>query len=157
MKLITLFFSLTVFLSNCTNNGSRLIDASNRNDLKVTRLGQTNYYLNLATDFELTQARGKEGQIGYDIFPKDQSPRASGFIEIDEGQRLHDAIDDWGILKEKVQSKLLNHETIWRIYQTETGRYVAETSKRNVYASVSAGNIVSVDSLIAIIATLRKN
>lgn len=157
MKSVILIIFLVLSTSSCGSKEYRLIEPNQKSNLKEIRLGQTNYYLKLSDAFELSQAKGKEGQIGYDIFPKDSSSGMFGFIEVDLGQRLHDKIDDRGILKEKVQSKLLNRKAVWKIYQTKTEYYVAETSVRNVYSEVSCKKINDIDLLISIMTTLSKN
>ncbi len=157
MKFVIIIISLFLFICNCRSIEYRLIETNSRSDLKKIRLGLTNYYLKLSDTFELTQVQGKEGQIGYDIIPKDTSSSMFGFIEIDLGQRLRNRIGDWGTLKEKVQSKLLNHQAVWKIYQTETGYYVAETLIKNISSEVSSKKINEIDSLISIITTLSIN
>ena len=156
MRLATLCFLIILFSCNQNPLKYRLIEATKSQDVNESRLAETDYYINIPETMQIEIARGKEGQIGYSFVPKDSSMTLFGFIEIDFGQRLGDRDSDWGTLIEKVQSNLLNRQAIWKIYQTETGRYVAESSIKKIYAKVSSDTKSGVDSGISIISTLNR-
>lgn len=146
-----LFFSL----GSCQNNDTPFIEASINGNLKETRLGESNYYLFLPENFEISEARGKEGQLGYDIIPHDTSSSMSGFVEIEPGNPIRGEETDEG-LKGFLSSIFLNKKTIWKLCQTETKYFEANTQRGDISVSVISKNRNEIDSLIAIIATLTK-
>ncbi|HEY6062447.1 MAG TPA: hypothetical protein VIV35_02490 [Chitinophagaceae bacterium] len=152
-----LFFLFILFSFGCSGQEYRLIEVNKESGLNKVRLGHTDYYIRIPNTFEVTENHGKEGQIGYGIDSKGTSSNSYGFIEIDLGQRTSDRSDDWGIIKEKVQSNLLGRQTTWKIYQTETGYWGAIALQGKIYARVSSKNKNEIDSLISIISTLSKN
>lgn len=150
------FFSMTCF-TTCQNTVLPFIDAITTNNLKEVKLGESNYYLKTPASFEISEARGKEGQLGYNIIPKDTASTMFGFIEIKPGHPIGGGIIDEEGAKGYAISLLLNEKTTWKISQiAETGYFNRYTGKRNISATVSAKNKNEIDSLIAIIATLVK-
>ncbi|MBS1655973.1 MAG: hypothetical protein JSU05_14065 [Bacteroidetes bacterium] len=122
-----------------------------------TRLGQSNYYILLPGTFLLSEARGKEGQLGYNIIPKDTSSTMFGFIEIKQGHPIGYISINEGSPKETISSYLLNKQVQWNIYITQTGYFDASTDEKgDLNASASSKKRNEIDSLISIISTLKQ-
>jgi hypothetical protein len=143
-------------LFSCSNNEHRLIQPSSRIDLKKVRLGDSKYYLKLPGYFEITEARGKEGGLGYNIIPKDTSSKMFAFVEVEQGGGIGDTRSDSESPIEKIHSTFLNKPITWRIYQTPTGYFEAYTPEIKVNAYVTSNKRNEIDSLISFISTLNK-
>ena len=157
------------FIFTCCTNSTRQIPGTNNNQnadsLKTpgtsavpdTRLGESNYFIQLPSTYNLTEARGKEGQLGYNLIPKDTALSMTGTIEIRHGHPIGGSPNNGDTPQEIITSNLLNHEVLWKIYVTETGYFVASTDEKGeVNASVLSKNRNEIDSLIYIISTLIK-
>ncbi|MEP6845078.1 MAG: hypothetical protein ABI861_03715 [Panacibacter sp.] len=83
------------FLISCSNNKPATIETNTETDLPKTQPGDLKYYLRSPNAFEMTEGRGKEGQLGYNIIPKDTSSKMFAFIEIEHGRSIGDAIIKW--------------------------------------------------------------
>jgi hypothetical protein len=157
---ITLFASLLIFsIISCSNDKPSIKQTTTVSDTEVdsneVRLGSSNYYLKLPDSFKLTEARGKEGQLGYNIIPNDTASQMSAFIEIEKGRSIPGSLN-WGQEKEKIQSTLLNKPISWTVYNTDTGYFVAITADGEVTARVTSNKRNEIDSLITIVSTLRR-
>lgn len=155
IKGILLFVLFYFQILSCQNSELPIIEA-NTSDGKDIRLGESDFYLKLPNRFEISEAWGKEGQLGYNIIPKDTTLSLHGFIEIKRGNPIGEGPHSGENSKKYKQSSFLNKKVTWKIYQTETKWLIAYTKKRNISADVSAKNNLEIDSLIAIIATLRE-
>lgn len=121
------------------------------------RLGESNYFIQLPSTYNLAEARGKEGQHGYNLIPKDTTSTMFGTIEIRSGHPIGGSPYNGDTSNEIITSNLLNREVGWKIYATETGYFVASTDEKGeVNASVQSKNRNEIDSLIYIISTLNK-
>jgi hypothetical protein len=147
-----LSISLIILL---TSSSSRLlfIGQNTRNDVKV-RLGKSKYYIMLPDYLKIKEARGKEGQLGYCIIPKDTSSKIFGFIEIVHGNPIGGGTIGTGAPIALVPSTFLNQQIAWKIYKTETGYFFAETPEGDVRADASSNKRNEIDSMISIISTL---
>src|ERR1039457_4337535 len=89
---------ITVILSflSCSSARHSAIDkplaerkvGSDSNEIK---LGDTKFYLTVSDNIKITEARGKEGQHGFYILPKDDSSKIYGFIETQHGRPIGDS------------------------------------------------------------------
>lgn len=170
MKFVVIIFCLIVGISSVNCNDVRTIYVNNRKDLKEFRLGESNFYIDLPNDFTIENSGiGKEGQKDYFFYSKDSFlvrkydfhssdsiPITTISIEIDEGQRLLDKIYDWGAIKEKVKSPLLNQKTLWTIYERETGYFIGQTAAKKIWIEVDSRHKSEIDSLISFVATLHR-
>jgi hypothetical protein len=154
-KGILLFVLLYFQILSCQNNELPIIEANTGNG-KDIRLGESDFYLKLPNGFEISEAHGKEGQLGYNIIPKDTTSNLHGSIEIERGNPVGEGYHSGENSKRYKKSSFLNKIVTWKIYQTETKRLIAYTKKGSISADVSARNNLEVDSMIAIIATLRE-
>jgi len=152
-----LFTSFLFFcLDSCQDNAAPFIEAKTSGNLKETRLGESNYYLLLPDNFEISEARGKEGQLGYNFIPYDTSSSMFGFVEIEPGSHSIGGGETDEGLKGFLSSTFLNKKTTWKLYQTETKYFEANTQRGDISAYVSSKSRNEIDSLIAVIATLTK-
>lgn len=148
---------LSGFLVSCQFGQLPVIQPNTGSDLKEARLGESNYYLLLPDRFELSEARGKEGQLGYNIMPGNPSSTMFGFIEIRRGQPIGDPLSVSRTAKAFAKSAFLDKEIPWTINKTETGYFEAFTTENgDLNARVSSKNREEIDVLISIIATLKK-
>jgi hypothetical protein len=146
---------VTVFTS-CHTQNLPFISAINKKDLNEVQLGTSNYYLLLPYNFETSEAHGKEGQLGYNLIPKDISSTMFGFVEIRRGHPIGG--DDKSDSKPFAESLLSGKKVQWRIAKNETGYYEALTSEDgDLNAHVSSKLRTDIDMLVSIIATLREN
>jgi hypothetical protein len=132
-------------------------DANSRNDVHETRLGESSYFILLPDTFKISEARGKEGQLGYNIIPRDTASTMFGFIEIIGGDPIGDTLLYNSSSKEVIASHFLNKKVEWKIDITETGYFNANTNEKgDLNAHASSKNRTEIDSLISIISTLRQ-
>ena len=127
-----------------------------RAGIQETRLGESNYFILLPDKFQISEARGKEGQLGYNIMPKDISSTMFGFIEIRHGKPIGDRSLYDGKPTEIISSTLLGKKVDWKIYKSERGYFDASTNEKgDLNASALSKNRNEIDSLVSIICTLR--
>jgi len=138
-----LVFLFLIIYTGCTNI-----------PVSETRLGNSKYFIQLPDAFEISEARGKEGQIGYNITPKDSTSTMLGFIEIKPGNPIGNISPDEGSTNEIVASYLLNKKVQWKVHKTEAGYFRASTNEKgDVNASAFSKNRYEIDLLISIIKT----
>lgn len=154
---LKVFFFIAFFshLFSCQDNGLPVIEQTETNNIKEVKLGESNYYLKLPNGFELYEAKGKEGQLGYGINSSDSITGMHGFVEIEPGNPIGGRYQDGEGSEKYKRSNFLNTMVTWKIYQTETKWFIAYTKKGDISAEASAKNKDEIDSLIGIIATLR--
>jgi len=163
-KLIFPFF--LIIYSGCANiadqdrvSGKKVnsIATGTHPNIRETRLGESNYFLQLPGTFKLFEAQGKEGQLGYGIIPEDNSSTMLGFIEIKHGDPIGEKPVDNSSPQEIISAYFLDKKVLWRIYKTETGYFVASTDEKgDLNANASSKRRNEIDSLIMSIATLRQ-
>ena len=139
------------------NKNEIAIKTNSTADIHEARLGESNYFIQLPDIFKISEARGKEGQLGYNIIPKDTSSTMFGFIEIRHGNPIGDISQYGGPPTEIISSYLLDKKVEWKIYKTETGYFDASTNEKgDLNANASSKNRNQIDSLVSIISTLRQ-
>jgi hypothetical protein len=145
---------------SCNNNNKLpVIAVKTGKDMREVRLGHSKYYLKLPGNFRIEEARGKEGQLGYNIIQKDTSSKiyAFGFVEVLRGNPIGGTDDEGWPKIASARSSFLNRQVTWNIYKTPTGYFDAETSGgEEVSGDCTSNKRNEIDSLIAIIATLRE-
>jgi hypothetical protein len=153
--LVFLFYSF--YLVSCQSQNEQLpfIEAITNEKLIEVKLGESDYYLKIPDGFEVTEARGKEGQLGYNIIPNDSISTMFGFVEIESGRPIGGGFSGKSSNK-YVQSLFLNKKTTWKIYKEESGYFTAHTKKGDISSDVSSKSKNEIDSLISIIATLTR-
>lgn len=156
MKIFVLLF-YSFYLISCQNQDEQLpfIDAITNEKLIELKLGESDYYFKIPDGFEVTEARGKEGQLGYNIIPTDSTSTMFGFIEIESGRPIGNGSTTESSAK-YVQSLFLNKKTTWSISKEESGYFTAYTQKENISSDVSSKSKYEIDRLISIIATLTR-
>jgi len=154
--LIILAVTIVSVLGSCQTHNLPIISPIKKKELKEVQLGTSNYYLLLPYNFEISEARGKEGQLGYNIIPKDTSSTMLGFVEIRRGRPIGGGDDD-SDSKPFAESLLGDKKVQWRIATTETGYYHAFTSENgDLNAHASAKLRTDIDTLVSIIASMKK-
>lgn len=124
-------------------------------NINEVKLGDSKFYLRIPDSFNVIEARGKEGQHGFHILPKDTSLKMSGFIEIQHGHPIIDSNESLGTLTGHIQSTFLNVPIKWVIYFSKSKFYYAETPViEGISASAFSGKRDDIDSLISIVQTL---
>jgi hypothetical protein len=114
-----------------------------------TRLGESNYFIQLPDAFKLIEARGKEGELGYHIIPGDNSSTMLGFIEIEHGDPIGGKPLDTSSSQEIITTYFLGKKVHWRINKTETGYFAASTDEKgDLNANASSKRRNEIDSLI---------
>jgi hypothetical protein len=150
------FVLAVIFAIACRMETLPFIEANRNADLKDARLGESQYHLMLPADFVLKEARGKEGQLGYNISPSDTTSTVHGFVEIRAGNPIRGDVSASNETRKYARSNLLNKEVTWAIDQSPTGYYTAYTDQPgDVNARASSKNREEVDKMIAYIATLQ--
>ncbi len=147
---------ITVSIIACSENKQVSEQGLLSGETKEIRLGSSEFVLDLPESYELTEARGKEGQLGYTIHPKDSLVTMSGFIEIKKGYPVNRPPLEAGREKNNISSTFLEKQILWDVYETESGYFVAEIPDGAISATVSSNKRNEVDSLISIIATLKR-
>ncbi len=161
MKLSIISYGILLFVSSCDKN-YRVVPPLDKSKTQTIKLCTSGYSINVTTGFHLDSCTiGKEGQIEYSIYANSVADTGhfkaynSIIIEIDQGQRLLDKIYNWGSLQEKVQSSIGKTTAVWKIFKTETGRFVGYTEAPKIWIEVSAQKIEQIDSLIMIASRLN--
>ena len=155
IKLLVVSCSI-LLIDSCQENQIPFIEPAHGSNLKEFRLGESDYYLSLPDNLRVSEARGKEGQLGYDIIPNDTSSTMFGSIEILPGRPIGDLTEN-GSATAFAKSFLSNKKVTWKIYKTETGYFDTFSTKNgDLSARASSTNKREIDRLISIIATLRK-
>lgn len=147
-----------LLLWTCNCSRGPFIGASGDADLKEYRLGQSRYYVSLPDGFQITEAHGKEGQLGYSLKPNDPSSTMYGFIEIEAGMGVKgDKLEPTGPV-EYARSYLMNKSVTWTIERTSKGYLYANTDESgDLNAKASSKDRDELDRMISLIATLRTN
>jgi hypothetical protein len=155
--ILFLTVSILIVFFSCQAQNLPFISAINKGDLKEVRLGNSNYYLLLPVNFKISEARGKEGQLGYNIISKDSSSTIFGFIEINHGHPVGNNLHNDLNSKPFAESLLANKKVQWKIAITENGYYQAYTSENSdLNAHGSSKLKTDIDTLISIVASLKK-
>lgn len=145
-----------IFAIACQMERSPFIEAARGADLREVRLGESRYHLMMPADFNLYEARGKEGQLGYGITPNDKTSEMNGFVEIRAGNPIRGDYSASDGTRKYARSNLLNKEVTWTISQSPKGYYTAYTREPgDLSARASSKNLEEVDKMISYIATLQ--
>ncbi len=141
------FVAVVVFLlSACGNNTATTSSEVKKDTVALTRLGESPYYLNLPANYRIEEARGKEGQVGYNILSADTASTMHGFIEIEKGHSIMN--DTTG--KDYSNSVFLNKQITWKISTfEETGYQTVRTPPGDVTAWATANKHLIVTPQIA--------
>ncbi len=87
--------------------------------------------------FQIIETRGKEGQVGYSLAPKDTLITTHCFIETESGRSVGGRSSDESA-KAYVRSNLLDLKTTWQLYKTETDYYIAYTEKKGISVEIAS-------------------
>ena len=156
IRLIVLGLSV-FYLVSCQFTQSISIEPSAGPDSREMRLGESDYYVMLPESLRLSEARGKEGQLGYNLMPRDTASTQYGFIEIRRGSPILGGSTSTAKPVGSATSRLLDNRVTWTVDQTETGYFNAYTNEGGeVNARASSKDREELNNLIAIIATLKK-
>lgn len=158
------FFFLSLmglFLNACNNEAPDVVSVASNSNINMQSegpeemvLGQSGYLLNLPGIYTISEAKGKEGQLGYTISSKDSSNHVFGFIEIKKGLGIQPKTNS---AKPFIKASFNGEETQWQIQRTETGYFEAFTPvDREVRARISSDREQEVKELAMLMATLRK-
>ena len=111
----------------------------------------------------INEARGKEGQHGFDLMLRDSASQLHGLnasIEVEYGNTIegpYEAIEDE--LVEFVRSTGLNRSVQWKVRKImeglHTGHLYARAHKGPISFTASAPTKSGLDSMIAILSTLK--
>ena len=127
------------------------------NQQKEVRLGKSRYYIMLPNDLKMSEARGKEGQLGYDFTSRRKESDILGFIEIEHGHPVggQDIFSSLEGRNDSLYGIFLGTRTLWLIKVTPAGLF-ATTPKGNVSAFITAKDRKDLDRLIMVFSTLSE-
>lgn len=162
LSLLT-FTALGIYVF-CKAQNLPFIPALNGQGMKEVRLGNSAYYILLPVvspdTFKISEAGGREGQFGYDIFFKKSSSYNSFVIDILRGNPIGGNPYDSTEGKVLVESLLAGKKVQWRLAKTESGVYevfTAESGDLNAHFwSEGQKDMNDINYVIAIIATLKR-
>jgi hypothetical protein len=128
--------------------------------LHPEKLGATGYVVNIPSNMYVEEARGKEGQLGYDILSNDsiyQLQKPSALIEVERGRPIggRQHADD-GKLTGYIQSIVFGKKTKWSLRLSETKYYTAYATRNGLSFYAESSTTEGIDSMIAIVGTLTK-
>jgi hypothetical protein len=127
-----------------------------QNQQKEVRLGESEYFIVLPNDLKMSEARGKEGQLGYDFTSRIKGSDIFGFIEVRHGHPIgKGGLFSSSELKDSFYAPFLGIRILWRIKETQAGLF-ATTQKGNVSAFIMAEDRKSMDRLITVFSTLSE-
>jgi len=148
---------LLLLALSCKQATVKFIETASYPNLVEGRLGQSSYYVKYPSTMFIEEARGKEGQLGYGLWPIDSISRytsSSAFIEIEQGRPVGRELD-CDISIENVRSNFLGGTIRWSVCKSENEKYyTAIASKGKLRLSVNSKTRFGLDSMIAIVATL---
>jgi hypothetical protein len=152
-----LTIAMLTFFAGCQSKNLPFISVVSKTNSHEVRLGTSNYFVLLPSNFTISEARGKEGQLGYNIISKDTSSTKFGFIEIRRGHPVGRDLYNKANSELFVKTRLADKKVQWKIAMTETGYYQAFTSENgDLNAQVSSKLRTDIDTLVSIIASLNK-
>ena len=147
---------------SCNNDAPDVVSEASNSSINMRSegpeemvLGQSGYIVNLPGIYTITEAKGKEGQLGYTISSQDSSNHVFGFVEIKKGMGIipKPAAGD----KPFMNVKFNGDETQWMMHRTETGYFEAYTPiDKDIRARVSSDREKEVRELVMLLATFRK-
>jgi hypothetical protein len=141
---------------SCREQTIQFIKPASYQNMKEERLGLSSYYVKFPSNFFLEEARGKEGQLGYGLWPIDSIAQlygTDGFIEIEEGRPVTEEHSKISPFTDLVRSNLLGETVRWRL-KIDNGFFEATTNRGKLTLSASSNSRAGLDSMIAIISTL---
>jgi hypothetical protein len=152
----TLLFLLTIGLASYSCLNQKKGSGESLNQQKEVRLGESKYFIVLPSDLIMTEARGKEGQLGYDFTPRSKNSDIFGFIEIRHGDPIggQDVFSSLKV-KDSLYASFLGTRTLWLIKETPAG-LIATTQNGNVSAHIIAKDRKNVDRMMMIFSTLSE-
>ena len=150
------------FLLSCSNEAPDVVSVASNSAINMKSqgpeemvFGQSGYIVNLPGIYTITEAKGKEGQLGYTISSQDSSNHVFGFVEIKKGMGItpkSDAAD-----KPFMKATFNGDETQWMMHRTETGYFEAYTPiDKEIRARVNSDREQEVSELVMLLATFRK-
>ncbi|MCX6316503.1 MAG: hypothetical protein NTW29_04385 [Bacteroidetes bacterium] len=128
--------------------------------LHPEKLGATGYVMNIPYNMYVEEARGKEGQLGYDILSNDsiyQLQKPYVFIEVESGRPIggRQHADD-GKLTGYIQSIVFGKKNKWSLRLSETKYYTAYATRNGLSFYAESLTTEGIDSMITIVGTLTK-
>ena len=152
---------LITLISSCYNSRHTYIErplpqTKIGNNANEVQLGDSKFYLKVPDNIKVIEARGKEGQHGFNILPKDTSSKMYGFIEVAHGHPIGDSsINECKNAEKAIQSIFLNVQVLWTICVTQTGYFNAKTNGyEGITAYAYSDKRKEVEDMISIIGTL---
>ena len=146
----------------CAETKTRFIKSADFPDLKEQLLGNTEYHVSVPNNIIIAEARGKEGQHGFNLLMRDTSKQLHGwygFIEVESGGGIEGSYDNQDEFVENVSSSILNKKVIWKIRKmidgSHKGYYYGVAQKGKLSFTAQAATKSGVDSMIAIVSTLH--
>jgi hypothetical protein len=124
-------------------------------DDSIVRLGSSRYYLRLSNDLTISEAKGKEGQLGYNIIPKDTASHLFGFIQIKRGNPVGGPSRSFDP-KEYINANLLGKEIIWMVEEPGPGYFFGRMSQDKISAWISSNDRNGLERLIKLFSTLTR-
>ena len=127
------------------------------NQQKEVRLGESRYFIVLPHDLIMSEARGKEGQLGYNFTSRSKGSDFSGFIEIRHGHPIvgHNIFSLVEVRKDSLYATFLGSQTLWLIKETTIGLF-ATTAIGNVSAFIDAKDRKDIERMIMVFSTLTE-
>jgi len=123
---------------------------------KEIRLGKSNYFIVLPNDLKISEARGKEGQLGYNFIPRNKESDLFGFIEIKHGHPITGKdIFSAKVVNDSLYASFLGVQTMWVIKKFGS-ELVATTPEGNVSAYILAKDRKDIDRLIMVFSSLSE-
>jgi len=104
----------------------------------------------------MSEAKGKEGQLGYDFVSQSKGSDMLGFIEIRHGRPIggQDVFSSLEV-KDSLYAPFLATRTLWLIKENPAG-LLATTQKGNVSAFITTKDRKDIDRLIKVFSTLTE-
>ncbi|MBU3677226.1 MAG: hypothetical protein FGM54_08640 [Chitinophagaceae bacterium] len=153
---------ISAFLIACKNEAPDVVSVASNSSINMRSegpvemiFGQSGYIVNLPGIYTITEAKGKEGQLGYTISSQDSSNHVFGFVEIKKGLGIKPKSTAGD--KPFIKALFNGDETQWMMHRTETGYFEAYTpTDREIRALVSSDREKEVRELVMLLATFRK-
>lgn len=129
---------------------------TNNSNFLPTRLGSSDYMIDLPLSYKMTEARGKEGQLGYHFAPNDEGLQNSFFVELKQGKGI--VAEDDEPVESTIQALVLGEKVTFKINRNINQYYSGITREHSVFPKLTAGAYqkAHLEEMIQIMATLRK-
>lgn len=122
---------------------------------KEVRLGRSHYFITLPTSWKLSEARGKEAQLGYNIFNERDRDAYWGLVEIKPGRPTGGPLPFPTGVADSLAAEFLGQPVVWIIDVTAWG-FEARVKQADISGQIRAKQRADLERMVKVFGTLVK-